>query len=443
MKISRLQIMGKFLLAVAGAWALITVLLLVWFLEGYTEDLFGKGLPFLFLLKTISAASVPKMISAFPLAVAYGGIRIGADLRVRLKESQETNSRKKLLSEISPFVGASAVFFLPALLLSYSTTPKANLVLFSHVYEAAQVLPSVKLTENSFIQMEPGWELHMGEFDAQTSEAKRIRLMEPTILGSDEVEVTAQTGKVFFLAKNQLRLELENATRHIQLAPPTKRVDRHKYIREHFETINLTVRLEGMQLESINPTLFAEHAIMKSFSELSQGPGMDRDQAREIAEFMRAYLVIDSSMLTLTPSAQRIQTPILTSFPESDRLKIVNKAMSNSRSIKNYYAFQLNREEGKEIEAKKYKEELVKRINFPLAIFPMVLLGLVLGILIPWERMLGIALVTGSLGVIYFTLYAKGTIFVVFSSMPIGISLALPHLLILVLAIAGAEARKK
>ena len=145
---TRLQTIGKFFLAFAGAWVLVCLIMVLSFFQNYTADLFGKGLPKWFLIRVFAAGSVGFMVKAFPIALAYAGIRIGGDIKKRIAQSiggkgdktgEEGNTttkagiRKKLWAEAGLILLIVLPFVFTSFQLSNKKVADANLLFFRDI----------------------------------------------------------------------------------------------------------------------------------------------------------------------------------------------------------------------------------------------------------------------------------------------------------------------
>lgn len=236
------------------------VVLVIQFLSRYQEDILGKGFSGGVLAELFFYASASLMLLALPMGLLMAGLMTMGNLGERLELTALQSAGVPFSRILSPLLYAGVLAMLFSGVLSWYLIPRANLRLYTLLYDMEQAKPALALKPGFFNRWIDGYAIRIGRVrkDQKTIEDILIYAYQPD--GSVARTITAPAG-AFFVDKTWLFLVLRlyNGCQYEiyqeSQRPPT-------WVQACFDTMTLRLDISGLGLRRSDEKLFAGHQYM-------------------------------------------------------------------------------------------------------------------------------------------------------------------------------------
>lgn len=290
--------------------------LVLQFFWKYIDDLVGKGLDSLTILKLTSYVTATAIPLALPLAVLISSIMTFG----KLGESFETVAIKSagipLLRFMRPLFIISFLISIVAFLFSNYIIPVAQLKFQTLLYDITVAKPAFNLKEGVFFREFEGYTIKIGKKDKDNTTIHNIIIFEKNYNLQDNI-ITSEHGKMNISAdKKFLEFYLQNGWRYEERGPSYS--INTDYIRLGFKEYKKVFDLSSFKMMQTPDSLFKDNFRMLNVRQLDKtidslriksGSEMERKTDREIGI---NYSFIRRDFL---PSSQPY--PIAEKIPES------------------------------------------------------------------------------------------------------------------------------
>lgn len=385
------------------AFSVILFVLVLQFLSKYLDDLFGKGFETIVLFKVFLFASITLVTMALPLAVLLSSLLTMGNLGERYELAAMKSSGIGLFRMMRPLTNGTVVLTIGALLFSFYIVPKANLKLFTMLYDLSKVKPTFALKEGHFYSDIDGLVIHVGDIDRQKDVLYKIKIFDHSDKVGNNRITLADSGKMVpSQATGYLKMTLFQGVIHEEVLkrPGSKTAD-DQYHRFYFDTLDYQVAMAGFNLEESESNTFAPHQYMKDIHALyhstdSMAKRLDGYQ-EDLDQYVLKYTHVDTS---LPPAIQHNITvdttvyepdgefavdrgkPVYDWFPEVDAEELINRTTQHCRAVKNYTTIIQERFDRENLKIRKFDIEIHNRYALPISCLVFLFLGAPLGAII-------------------------------------------------------------
>ncbi len=373
------------------------VVLVIQFLSRYQEDILGKGFSGGVLAELFFYASASLMLLALPMGLLMAGLMTMGNLGERLELTALQSAGVPFSRILRPLLYAGVLAMLFSGALSWYLIPRANLRLYTLLYDMEQAKPALALKPGFFNRWIDGYAIRIGRVqkDQKTIEDILIYAYQPD--GSVARTITAPVG-AFFVDKTWLFLVLRlyNGCQYEVYQenprPPT-------WVQACFDTMTLRLDISGLGLRRSDEKLFAGHQYMLEIYALRQAI----DSLHRIQK--EAYEEYYANLLRWLPEPWPVfGDTIPPQLTPTLRIQAEN-LLRRDKSLMEYY-----RERLRQLDETVWRYELEWHYKFaiPMAAVTFLLLGATLGGIIR-KGGLGVPLVfSTALFIVFYVINAQG-----------------------------------
>ncbi|MEN3041017.1 MAG: LptF/LptG family permease [Bacteroidia bacterium] len=388
-------VLQSFLGPFAASFSTTLVVLVIQFLSRYQEDILGKGFPVAVLVELFGYASASLILLALPMGLLMAGLMTMGNLGERLELTALLSAGVPFSRVLLPLLISGMLALIFSTWLSWYLIPRANLKLYTLLYDMEHAKPALALKPGFFNRWIDGYAIRVGSV-AKERYLSDVLIYEYAPDGSIQRTIIADSGE-FFTDKEWLLLrftlyggcQYETIIRSQQ--PPA-------WSRSCFDTMELRLDISGLGLHRSDEKLFAGHQYMLEIGQLRKAvDSLDqirRSLSEEIYQSLKNTLPPPKEGDTVLPA----QPPKLTAVEAENLLR-------RDRSLAEYYVQRL-----RQVHETYWRYELEwwYKFAYPLATVVFLILGATLGGVIR-KGGLGMPLVVSTaLFILFYVLNAQG-----------------------------------
>ncbi|MBS1623231.1 MAG: LptF/LptG family permease [Bacteroidetes bacterium] len=372
--------------------------LVMQFLWKYVDDLVGKGLSTWILAQLIFYASAQLVPMALPLAVLLSSIMTLGSLGEHMELTAAKSAGISLQRIMLPvFI---AVFFISifAFFFSNNILPIANLKRNVLIYDIQHQKPTVAIKEGIFFNEIDGFSLRVTRKNEDSNLLYNILVYDHTSGQGDDHIITAAKGSMTQDDKHMaLTLHLENGDEYKELAP--KKPDQQNYEMYHtsFGSWDKKFDLSRFKLTRTDENFFKDMKQMMNVPQLVHQMdtiGIERDA---LVKGLHTYVVpYYGNMRTGLDTLKKLPAvtgvnfnlgfrnadDMLRTFTAEEKNKIMERALTQARNIKNYADIVAKQVDFKNSEIVKHEIEIYRKFTLSIACMVLFLIGAPLGSII-------------------------------------------------------------
>lgn len=379
----------------AASFSTTLVVLVIQFLSRYQEDILGKGFSGWVLTELFFYASASLVLLALPMGLLMAGLMTMGNLGERLEITAFLSAGVPFVRVLTPLLLSGLGALLLSGWLSWELIPKANLKLYTLLYDMEHAKPALALKPGLFNRWIDGYAIRVGSIQGD-KHLKEVLIYEYAQDGSIERTVTADSGE-FFVEKEWLflRFTLYGGCQYEMNIKPQQTP---AWSQSCFDTLELRLDISGLGLKRSDEKLFAGHQYMLSFWDLRRTVDSLADLCKSTENEMYAVL-----KMTFPPPL--INDSIAPLPPRENLTTEVENLLRRDRSLAEYYAQRVRQV----FETYwRYELEWWYKFAYPLASIVFLVLGATLGGVIR-KGGLGMPLVVSTaLFILFYVLNAQG-----------------------------------
>ncbi len=353
----------------------------------YIDDIAGKGLGFFLVMELLGYKIVGLVPLAMPIAVLISSVMVMGNMAERYELSSFKSAGVPLFRVMRSLI----VFGVFAAWVSYFCSdyviPKANLKFGSRMYDITKQKPALRLDAGVFNYDFQGYAIHIGEKGADGRSIKDVLIYDHSLQSKGQFsQISAKEGEMYPSEDGQFFImRLRDGYQYMETRPRAAVGPERDYpfVRTSFDQWTKIFDLSEFELNSTDEEMFKHNRSMMSIAQMKVAIDSigQKINNREItySNYLSGYynfMEIDSSVLKeeaeeaaalnrmveevqegpvedierptpvrarrrggkpleqLKVSSDSINTIMLT-FVQSDRSRLLNKAKSFARSIKN------------------------------------------------------------------------------------------------------------
>ncbi|MCS7188974.1 MAG: LptF/LptG family permease, partial [Bacteroidia bacterium] len=372
------------------------VILVIQFLSRYQEDILGKGFPTAVLVELFLYACASLVLLALPMGLLMAGLITMGNLGERLELTALQSGGVSFVRTLRPILFVGLLCFIMTSVLSWYWVPKANLKLYTLLYDMEQARPALALKPGLFNRWIDGYAIRIGKLEGE-KRVKDILIYEYAPEGNIDKTITADSGEIFIDAK---WLFLVFTLYHgCQYETSIKPKQPPAWIQACFDTLILRLDMSGLGLKRSDERIFAGHQYMLSIGAL-------RGAIDSLVELTQSAQKEFMNVLQSVLPSPRAYTLTLSEPPLSEALHMqTDNLIRRERSLAEYHAQRLRHLNET---VWRYELEWYYKFAYPLASVVFLVLGVSLGSVIR-KGGLGMPLVVSTaFFLVFYILNAQG-----------------------------------
>lgn len=369
------------------------VILVIQFLSRYQEDILGKGFPASALAELFGYASASLVLLALPMGLLMAGLMTMGNLGERLELTALLSAGVPFVRILVPLWAFGLLAMGLATWLSWHIVPRANLKLYTLLYDMEHARPALALKPGLFNRWIEGYAIRIGAL-TPPDQVRDVLIYEYAPDGSLQRTIRADSGRIT-LDKTWLFLVFTlyggcqyETTLGPQQAPALTQ--------SCFDTLLLRLDISGLGLRRSDERLFAGHQYMLEIGALRTAVDSLAALYASFQEERSQYL--RSIFLPPWPSDSFLPPPTV---PRA----LVENLLRREKTLAEYYT---QRHAQLQETLWRYQLEWYYKFSYPLATVVFLILGASLGGVIR-KGGLGMPLVVSTaLFIVFYILNAQG-----------------------------------
>ncbi len=301
----------------------------------YIDDLLGKDLEFLVILKLLVFASARIVNMALPLAVLMSSIMtIGA-----LSEHNELTAMKSAgisLNKIfRPLILFISVIALSAFVFANNIWPVANLKFRTLLFSIVQQKPALNLEEGTFYNGIEGISIRVNKKDPESGILKDVLIYDHRDPGRGSKSVIRAESGIMEQTddKRWLILTLNNGHTYDEVEEKNKRVKKYPAIQSHFKEMTMRIDISSLFFNKDDEEVFKNAYEMMTILQLDHaldGFKVKEDSLRQLwVNNNTKKLRLSEDEKKVNPSGE--QKSMMEQLPISIQYQVASLAMDETR----------------------------------------------------------------------------------------------------------------
>ncbi len=407
-------------------------ILVLEFLARYQSDIFGKGFPAVVIAKLFFYAMIPMVVMALPIALLLSSLmtmgKMGEQYELVAVKSAGINVFKVIIPLLFFGVIVSGIsFYFAAELI-----PKANLKLYSLLYDIEQTKPKFKLKPGFFNYTIDKFVIRASDKNEQGI-YKDVLIYEHTGKPGNLKTITAETANIY-ADYNTLYLHffLYNGYRYEEAEDNYHPRARHPHYKIRFDTLHYRVDISDLGFHKTDESLFASHRYMLNLRKLKTSvdslQGIPDTVIKDLEVYYDKYMHF--SLLEKIPHYDKSVVP----FQALRKTSYYNAALNDIRNINNYLDFVKDRYKNALENVRKYEVEYYMKWMFPVSCLVFIMLGAPLGAIIRKGGLGASTVVSILFFIVFYVLMTQGKKLAVEGVLPTAVGVWLPIIVLLPVA---------
>ena len=314
--------------------------LLMQFLWKYFDDLVGKGLDWIIVLKLMVYVSITLVPLALPLSILLSSIMTFGNLAEHFELTACKAAGISLQQVMRPLMITAVLICFGAFFFSNYVLPIANLKMNALLYDVRQQKPALMIKEGIFYNGIDGYSIRVAKKDDDGQTLRNIMIYDHSANRGNLKVIMAERGKMAMSEDERfLVLTLYKGTSYEEQESERGR-SAHPLMRTEYEEERIRFDLSSFRLTRTNEQLFKDNYQMLNLDQLSSAADSlqikIRSRKKENFERLSAALNVDTSVKAyLQPGKQNFkQEELLQNFAESRRSMISSSALYAARNVK-------------------------------------------------------------------------------------------------------------
>lgn len=390
-------------------------ILLMQFLWKYIDDLVGKGLDWKVIAELLMYASATLVPMALPLSTLLASLMTMGNLGENNELLAMKSAGISLPKILSPLIGITILISIGAFFFSNNVLPYTNLKITTLLYSVKQQRPELAIKEGVFTTLNDSYSVKIGDKDPKTSLMHRIMIYDHSKNEGNMIITYADSGymKVTTDEKNLVAtLYHGNTYEEMEEGRSMRKGTNRKYPsrKQQFQEQVIIFELQGKGLHRTDEDLFKNGYQMRNLKQLTIATDSLKKEyrAREntFQENLSTSNFVQNSFGNKRDSTHKItyrlnSDSIYKILPISYKQRIVEAAILNARTTKNYVSSTIDEMTSKGKYIARHQIEWYRKFTLSFACFVFFFIGAPLGAIIR-KGGLGMPAV---ISVLFFVLY--------------------------------------
>jgi len=354
----------------------------------YVDDLVGKGLDFITIMKFVALASAELLTLAMPIAILISSIMTFGNLGERFELVAIKSSGISLLRFMRPLIWVAILLCGVTFLFANYVIPYSNSKFKSLYYDIVYKKPALDLKEGTFFTHISGYAIKVGKKDPDGKTIHNVIIYEQdnplqdnTILAEKGVMTTSDD-------KQFLEFTLQNGVRYQETGNYYDTAT--EYTQMSFKEYKKLIDLSSLKMMNTSDSAFKRDLKSFSVSELNytkdsiikESDSLNRKVYKESSTQTHYNNIPDSiwNKVALIPSTK--EKDFLGLMPDSAKAGLYQGAYSIAENMRNTYQFTVDRTKEIKEEIRNVDMEWHRRFSLSAACLILFFIGAPLGSII-------------------------------------------------------------
>ncbi len=365
--------------------------LLMQFVWKYIDDLVGKGLETVVIVKLLFFASSTFVPMALPLAILLSSIMSFGNLGEHNELVAMKAAGIPLKKIMRPLIVISLLLSVVAFVFSNYVLPVANLKMVSLLTEVREQKPAFSIKEGVFNNTIEGYIIKVAKKDQDGETVYNIMIYDHTTGNGNTSLTIAEKGKITQTPdKHYLIIQLINGYKYIEkIKSPESQLTR-PFQRAHFSEASVRYDLSAFSMNKTNEAMFKNSSQMMNIQQLSTKiDSMETNKTAKRSTYTKQLLsnfyffsIIDSNAKVSNDSLKTLNYDLLKNFDKNKKTFILSQALQFARNIKDNIQYQFTDRDLYNKSINKHKIEWHKKFTLSIACFILFFIGAPLGAIV-------------------------------------------------------------
>lgn len=379
--------------------------LLMQFLWKYIDDLVGKGLGLVIIIKLMLYVSVTLVPLALPLSLLLASIMTLGNLAENFELSAFKSAGVSLQRVMRPLTITALAICLSAFYFSNYVLPVANLKMNALLYDVRQQKPALLIKEGIFYNGIDGYSIRIGKKNSDGQNIEDVMIYDHSENRGNKKLIIAERGKMAMSDDERFLLLTLNKGSSWEEREDKPGRNSRPFMRTEFTEELVRFDLSQFKMTRTNEQLFKDNYQMLNLDQLSHASDSleTRIEARKKDLYVQllSNLNIDSTNKKINVNIKTNNKSFLNDFTSDRKKLIANSALYGARNIKN-----ISDDAAQDIEIKsrnlaKHRIEWQRKFTLSFACLILFFIGAPLGAIIK-KGGLGMPVV---ISIIFFVIY--------------------------------------
>lgn len=359
------------------------------FIARYKDDLIGKGLETMVVIRIFTYASIAQMVFALPVSVLLSSLFTMGNFGENYELAAMRSSGLSMGKILRPMIWATLLITGISFTMSSYVVPWSNLKLYSLLYDIQRLKPTFTLKPGHFNTAIDNYVIRIEDKDITTDMLYRVMIYDHTTGQGNERFVVADSGSMVNDPYGRyMNMTLFNGVSYETTYENRGRQNQVEgFVRLYYDTLFYSFDLEGFALERTEEEAFSSHQYMLNLTELQTAvDSIDRVKKEILNVFsgkLSESIHVDSSFLELTPyDGEEAPGSILSQFKKRHRKRILERAIGNARRIRGLTEKAVDILEKEERARRERMIELHLKFSLPMACMVFLFIGAPFGAII-------------------------------------------------------------
>ena len=317
-------------------------ILLMQFLWKYIDDLVGKGLGGVVIIKLMLFASATLVPLALPLALLLSSIMTFGNLAEQYELVACKSAGLSLQRVMRPLIAAAILISIAAFYFANNVLPIANFKMYSLLYDVRQQKPALYIKEGIFYNGIEGYIIKVGKKNADGKTLEDIMIYDHTESRGNNKLIMAESGKMLMSDDERfLILTLFKGSSYEEQYDNNQRQRNSRpFMRSEFESQTIRFDLSSFKLNRTDETLFKDNFQMLNLGQLKRAEDTIQSKIeRRKTELIRTFdLFRNNSPKSVVQKEAKKNPDIIRNFELSKRPIIISSALSSARNYQSFAA---------------------------------------------------------------------------------------------------------
>lgn len=313
--------------------------LLMQFLWKYIDDLVGKGIDWIVILKLMVYVSITLVPLALPLSLLLSSLMTFGNLAEHFEITACKSAGVSLRRIMRPLMITAVLISFSAFYFSNYILPIANLKMNALLYDVRQQKPALLIKEGIFYNGIDGYSIRIGKKDEDGQTLRNILIYDHTENRGNTKMILAESGRMAMSDDERyLLLNLFNGSSYEEKENRPGRNSR-PLMRTEFEEELVRFDLSSFKLTRTNEQLFKDNYQMLNLRQLTYASDSLKNKiSNKQSEFFNSLtrsLNLEKEQFQRTFSPDSASDNFLGNFPADKKKLIVSSSVYVARSVKN------------------------------------------------------------------------------------------------------------
>ena len=393
MKILNRLLLKSFIGPFVATFCISIFVLLMQFLWVYIDDLVGKGLSNVVLLKFLFYVCITLFPLALPLSMLLSSLMTFGNLAENYELVAMKSAGLSLTKIMRPLTITSIVISAMAFVFSNNVLPWANLKMQSMLFDITHSKPAFRLKEGIFSNGMSGFSIRVSKKTPDGNGLKDVMIYDhKTVMGNCKV-VYADSGRMEMIEnKRILILTLYDGASYEEKLSSDEELKSRPLLRNQFKKEIIRFDLSDLKMNKTDEALFKSNYQMLTLAQLKIALDSMRkktfEKSNEVSfqlssnHYSKSRLYIQREKLQKSAQPQEASLSFFGQLPAVQKARVLQSAMVLARNADAYVEASGKDRENDELSLRKYEVERHKKFTLSIACAILFFIGAPLGAII-------------------------------------------------------------